>query len=427
MPGKPTADWFRRHLRTVLNALYDPGVVRSSPLIGLLGLEQHANAVSALQRALIDSIENLRPLARAPDDSRTWRLYQILRRRYTEQVPQRKVAADLGLSIRQLQREEKVAREVLADYLWSKYGVEARDAQAAPASTAPVEAGPPTRAEELASLRESVPLQVADVGEVIRGVAQTVRPLLNASGITLEQQMPAGMPRMPLPVPILRQALLNIITTVARWALGGRVLIRGQVLPQGACITVRCLASPAAAPSGRPQGEEGLEMARQLLHLCRGSLEVAWAGNGADSSVVEEGAAEVLRLTITLPGEEQPAVLVIDDNADVLQLFQRYVTGTRYRLVGTQDVQRGLEMAAESPPQIIVIDIMMPDRDGWALLGQLREHPNTAGIPIIVCTILPQEDLAYTLGAAGFIRKPVRREAFLTALDRQMAARLKGT
>ena len=59
-------------------------------------------------------------------------------------------------------------------------------------------------------------------------------------------------------------------------------------------------------------------------------------------------------------------------------------------------------------------------QDGWTLLSQLREHPNTRNIPVIVCTILAHKQLAVTLGAADFIRKPVRRADFLAALDRQL-------
>src|SRR5258706_11743965 len=110
--------WFIYHLRTALVALYNPAVLRNSPLIQVFGLEPRTDTLSALRRVLIDSIEGLNANINAPAESSTWRTYQILRRRYIEQVPQGKVAADLGFSVRQVQREEKLAREVLADYLW---------------------------------------------------------------------------------------------------------------------------------------------------------------------------------------------------------------------------------------------------------------------------------------------------------------------
>jgi len=64
---------------------------------------------------------------------------------------------------------------------------------------------------------------------------------------------------------------------------------------------------------------------------------------------------------------------------------------------------------------------MLPGTDGWELLGRLREHPSLEGVPVIVSTILPQDKLARTLGAAGFIRKPLSRETLLSTLDRYTA------
>jgi CheY-like chemotaxis protein len=73
------------------------------------------------------------------------------------------------------------------------------------------------------------------------------------------------------------------------------------------------------------------------------------------------------------------------------------------------------------------MDVMLPGIDGWELLGRLREHPHMRAVPIIVCTILPQERMALALGAAAFIRKPASRETLLTALDQQVALRAKGS
>jgi CheY-like chemotaxis protein len=63
------------------------------------------------------------------------------------------------------------------------------------------------------------------------------------------------------------------------------------------------------------------------------------------------------------------------------------------------------------------MDVMLPSINDWALLGQLRVHPALLGVPIIVCTILPQEDLALALGAAVYLRKPINREVLLSMLD----------
>ncbi len=128
----PERDAFLGYLRTALTHLYDPGVLRSSPLAALFGLEGRGDRATALQRLLTDAIEACRPLGATQAGAGAWRAYQVLRRRYIEQLPQSAVAADLGLSVRQLQREEKLARELLADQLWARYDLDAGRARLAP-------------------------------------------------------------------------------------------------------------------------------------------------------------------------------------------------------------------------------------------------------------------------------------------------------
>jgi CheY-like chemotaxis protein len=106
-----------------------------------------------------------------------------------------------------------------------------------------------------------------------------------------------------------------------------------------------------------------------------------------------------------------------------LGLVQRYLSDTRYEFRGTTDPQAALAMAEELAPEIIVLDVMLPGVDGWELLGRLRAHPKTHHAAIVICTILPQEQLALTLGATDFIRKPVRRKDLLAVLDRQIMPR----
>jgi CheY-like chemotaxis protein len=164
--------------------------------------------------------------------------------------------------------------------------------------------------------------------------------------------------------------------------------------------------------------DESLEMAKELVNRCNGHLEIE-VSTGESANQQSSQIASVISARFELPAAEQTTVLVIDDNADVLQLFERYMTGTRYRFIGTQSAPDGLDRARTIHPQIIVLDVMMPGRDGWTLLGQLREHPETRDIPVIVCTILSQTELAMVLGAADFVRKPVNRAEFLEALGRQ--------
>jgi CheY-like chemotaxis protein len=157
-------------------------------------------------------------------------------------------------------------------------------------------------------------------------------------------------------------------------------------------------------------------MAGQLVELSGGALESTW-GERPDCP---------FQVKLILPTAEERTVLVIDDNADTLQLFRRYLAGSDYHFIGTSDPQQAIPLVEDLAPRIIVLDVMLPGIDGWQLLGQLRAHPKSNHTPIIVCTILPQERLALTLGAAGFLRKPVTRKTLLSALDLQSDSSVPG-
>ena len=84
-------------------------------------------------------------------------------------------------------------------------------------------------------------------------------------------------------------------------------------------------------------------------------------------------------------------------------------------------------MVEKHSPRGIVLDVMMPEVDGWQMLGRLRRHPVTGHIPILICSIVSQEELAFSLGARGFLRKPVTRKNLLDALELLVESEDKGS
>jgi len=417
--GNPVSASFVHELRRALRRLYDPVELHRSPLIELFGVEQRENPSSALRRILTDAIESLKPNENVPLQTKAWRIYQVLFYRYTEQFTQREVATDLGLSIRHLRREETLAVQMLAGYLWAYHNLELkwRDQKVAPpdadrkveGKTSPAGTQTPTLQQELRWLQESLPTELVDVQEVIQAALKPVSPLARASKVHIDCRISENLPHLIVQLTTIRQALLNVLTAAIRCAPGGQVCIRMEPHRWEVHTYVQTMGHHIVSALD-DDAVERLDMARQLIELSGGSLEI----------VPSEGREQPFAAKIALPATEQVPVLVIDDNADTLQLLQRYLSNSRYRFIGTSDPQRALALVKESAPQIIVLDVMMPEIDGWELLGRLHEHPQTRDIPIVVCTVLPQEQLASSLGAAAFIRKPVSRQAFLSALDHQL-------
>jgi CheY-like chemotaxis protein len=107
----------------------------------------------------------------------------------------------------------------------------------------------------------------------------------------------------------------------------------------------------------------------------------------------------------------------VDDNADAIRLVEKYLSSNIYTVTGVQDPERVIAEIEKERPFLILMDVMLPNIDGWMLLSQIRLNPGLSKIPVIVSTILPQEHLSISLGADGFLRKPYSQQELLHVLD----------
>ena len=120
--------------------------------------------------------------------------------------------------------------------------------------------------------------------------------------------------------------------------------------------------------------------------------------------------------------EQEPMLIVaIDDNPDVLQLIAATLDQTPYRVVGVQDATKAVEVVKELKPQVVTLDIMMPQVNGWQILHQLKSQSATSTIPVILLTVLEDRSAGYVLGADEYLVKPVARETLLTTLQQLTA------
>ena len=110
-----------------------------------------------------------------------------------------------------------------------------------------------------------------------------------------------------------------------------------------------------------------------------------------------------------------PSILVIDDSADHLELVRRTLTARGYQVFLAPDAETGLQLAIEQRPDVLVIDLGLPDVDGQTLIGHLRHMVEFANTPIIACTAWPEEtarSMVETYGCTGYISKPIRTADF---------------
>jgi CheY-like chemotaxis protein len=115
-------------------------------------------------------------------------------------------------------------------------------------------------------------------------------------------------------------------------------------------------------------------------------------------------------------GKNMPTLLVIDDYEGLSRLLKRYLAGHPCRVLAATDGLSGLSLAREIQPDAVILDVMMPNMDGWEVLQRLRNHPDTKHIAVIICSVFDDPELAYALGASSFLSKPVKREDVIKAL-----------
>ena len=120
---------------------------------------------------------------------------------------------------------------------------------------------------------------------------------------------------------------------------------------------------------------------------------------------------------------EQEMVLVVDDTPDNLQLISELLMD-RYRVKVANNGAKALRVAQASPaPDLILLDIMMPEMDGYEVCRQLKANPQTCGIPVIFLTAKSEvaaEQLGFDLGAADYITKPISPPILLARVRAQL-------
>jgi CheY-like chemotaxis protein len=115
-----------------------------------------------------------------------------------------------------------------------------------------------------------------------------------------------------------------------------------------------------------------------------------------------------------------PLVLVVDDDAAVRDLMQRFLRGEGYRAAVAATGDEGLRLARDLQPDAITLDVLMPGVDGWAVLTALKAEAALADIPVIMLTIVDDKTLGYALGAADFLTKPLDRGRLLSVLRKHL-------
>jgi signal transduction histidine kinase/DNA-binding response OmpR family regulator len=172
----------------------------------------------------------------------------------------------------------------------------------------------------------------------------------------------------------------------------------------------------------------GLVISKRFVEMMGGTITLqSTPGQGTAFTVTLPTKIAAPQLQEALPiAEVQPAVtqkkyatvLVIDDDAIIRELLVRYLGKMGYRVVVADSGIKGLELAQQIQPDVITLDVMMPEMDGWTVLTELKKHPQLQHIPVIMLSIVENQELGYSLGAADYLLKPIDQTQILRVLQK---------
>lgn len=396
-------------VRSALAYLYDYAYLQNHPLAFILDVDHDLDQVTRAQkvrRVLLDCIEALRPQGQGDTLSSAARAYAILTYRYVDGLSMEEIEEKLALSRRQVYREHAKGVEAVASVLWDR--IREKRGRALLPTTAGGASDDRLKAAqaEVARLRETVHIEPLNPREVLEGVLTLLSPRIQQRGIQIEAP-PQPWPTVIADRVLLRQALLNVLSYAIDSISQKALTIAGFPGEQGLIMEI-CEppeANAAPAPSPVKRGGVGWLVAQALIEAQGGRLEILEGG-------------QPFHARILLPTAGRPTILVVDDNAGLVALFQRYLGGHDVYVVGATTGEQALLLARELQPQAITLDVMMPHEDGWEILQKFKGAPDTRHIPVIVCSVLNERELALAMGASDYLVKPIGQMELLATLRR---------
>ena len=299
--------------------------------------------------------------------------------------------------------------------------------------------------------RMTLHLEDFEVATLVKEVVGTIQPLVAKNGNQLSVSVAPGCGTMRADLTKTRQTLLNLLSNASKFTEKGLVelavssderLVRFEVRDTGIGMTPDQLGRlfeafvQADSSTTRKYGGTGLGLAisRRFCRMMGGDVLVrSEPGKGSIFTVelprVVEPVAEAAS-----PGRAGPSasiadasgsaaqvagrarILVIDDDPDARELVRRNLAREGFEVRAASNGAAGIELARAWRPDVILLDVMMPGRDGWAVLAELKADSALASIPVIMSTMLENRELSFAMGAADYMRKPIdweRLEAML--------------
>jgi PAS domain S-box-containing protein len=287
-----------------------------------------------------------------------------------------------------------------------------------------------------------------DLGALLSNVAALFDEQLSQGAVRLKLVVPDVIDPLVTDEARLRQVLLNLVGNAVKFTERGeitlavetetattratRIVVRdtGIGIPDSRLDAVFAAFEQAESSTARKYGGTGLGLpiSRAVCELLGYELTVhSQVGTGTEFTIhltgqqavpADQGVQDMADDTAR-PGSE-PIVLIVDDEADSRELLSHCIEEFGCRALTAESADAALRVARECRPDLITVDLMMPGTNGWELLAQLKADPQLADIPVVIASIVAQENRSTVLGSVDILQKPVERDDLFAVLERNL-------
>jgi CheY-like chemotaxis protein len=385
---------FSSLFKDLISRLYDRAAIETHPLAPFFSVPEAAftRRAEVIHQLIQDEIEQLRPdgkeiLVHSPE----WRPYLILQKRYVEGLGPHEIASSLFIGDRQFRRDHSRALEALSLRVWQRY-------------FQPADQNSDVETVDLFEDQVSLELHAEqlDLNEVIKGVNDLIARRLEIEKVQIKLELASPPIQIYTDRILLRQILLSLINYTVHLRTQSQLVLR---IEAGINKSIRILfTADEQWDSIQNDERDSLEFALRLSKKLPATVYETYPPAG------KSGPAEI-RIAFAVP---QPrTVLVVDDQVAAHKMYQRYLGRANLEVLGVTDPTQGLVMARKIKPVLLILDVMMPHTDGWEVLQNLKLDQETKHIPVIICSAWGEPELARSLGAVAFLKKPVIQKDLL--------------
>jgi signal transduction histidine kinase/CheY-like chemotaxis protein len=279
--------------------------------------------------------------------------------------------------------------------------------------------------------------ETVNLRRLVNEVIGTARPLIEQNQNRLVVEIQETLGSLTADPMRLRQILFNLLSNAGKFTKQGEVALRVKRVDDAGSWIEFAVSDTGIGMTTEQQArlfEEftqlhssaggtglGLAITRKLARMMGGDVTV--------TSALGEGSIFTVRLpaarppAIAIPANHGPSpgrncILVIDDDPIARELISDHLKAEGFSVVAAAGGLEGLQRARELRPIAITLDVMMPDLDGWSVLAALRQDAQLSEIPAIMVSILDEQRRGMTLGAAGYLTKPIERRRLQEVISR---------